>query len=423
MSNKTGKFLIDLGLADIKVKHVSQDVSGNYHLDIICTAKSTVCSKCKALISQPCGYCKETIIEHLPILEKRVFLHVKWPRFKCHSCDGTSTSFHPDWLNKTGQKSLGFENYILKSLINSTIKDVAERTGLTEETVEGILNRRVNTEYDFKLEKPTVIGIDEIALRKGHKQYLTIVSDLSKAGQTKIIDVIQGRTKEELKPFMDSIPDEVLYGLESICVDMGASYLSALKERINNEHFFNYVVTIDRFHVAKQVGERVDKERKKLINKLKKEHEENEQTLEKIKGTMWPFRHHPEALSDEEHRQLNDLFDLSSELKACYELRESLYAIFEHHHSKTSAKKAIADWVEQANEYPAFDSFIKTYESHKANILNYFTHRRTSGPVEGLNNKIKVVKRRGFGFRNIGNFAKRLFLDINYKSEFRPAFS
>ena len=420
MSKNKGMFLIDLNLSDIKVKKVTLDATGDYHLDITCLAKSAVCSKCGKTITQAFGYCKETVVEHLPILERRVFLHVKWPRFKCDSCDGSTTSFHPDWLNETGTKTLEFERYVLKSLINSTIKDVACRLNLTEEIIEGIVNRRVSTEYDFSRENPTVIGLDEVALRKGHNQYLTIVTDLSEQGRTKIIAVIKGRKGEELKPFLDSIPDTVLYRLESICVDMGASYLSALKERIKSDHFFNYVVTIDRFHVAKLVGEQVDKERKNLIRELKKNYEGDDQKLAEIKGTMWPFRHHPGALSDYEHQKLNGLFELSPSLKTCYELRESLYQIFESHHSRSSGKEAIKEWIEQAKEYKAFTRFIKTYRTHEENILNYFTHRRTSGPVEGMNNKIKVVKRRGFGFRNIGNFTRRLFLDINYRLELMP---
>ena len=73
-----------------------------------------------------------------------------------------------------------------------------------------------------------------------------------------------------------------------------------------------------------------------------------------------------------------------------------------------------------ATGFNPFTSFTKTYGNFEENILNYFTNRISSGPVEGLNNKIKVIKRRGFGFRNLTNFAKRIFLDINYKSALLP---
>ena len=68
----------------------------------------------------------------------------------------------------------------------------------------------------------------------------------------------------------------------------------------------------------------------------------------------------------------------------------------------------------------AIVSFIETYEKFETNILNYFDNRVTSGPVEEQNNKIKVIKRRGFGFRNVLQFAQRLFLDINLRHDLLP---
>ena len=141
---------------------------------------------------------------------------------------------------------------------------------------------------------------------------------------------------------------------------------------------------------------------------------------------MWPFRHHRDDLSEEENDRLEKLFELAPSLKECYKLREELYEIFElGKNSKKEAKEKIDKWCKKANLFETkgfnpFTSFIKTYINFEENILNYFTNRISSGPVEGLNNKIKVIKRRGFGFRNIANFAKRLFLDINYKPILLP---
>ncbi len=152
--------------------------------------------------------------------------------------------------------------------------------------------------------------------------------------------------------------------------------------------------------------------RKADVKKLKNEYEK---ALDKVKGTMWPFRHHPKDLNADEKSQLEVLFDRCPELEDVYDFREDLYNIFEKKLSKEEAQGEIALWIEDSKNHKVFESFAKTYQKYEENILNYFTHRRNSGPVEGLNNKIKVIKRRGFGFRNIVNFAKRLFLDINYK--------
>ena len=409
-------------MSSIKIKAVTIDSLGDYHVHISCTETSTSCYKCGKSISKSHGQCEESTIEHLPILDHRVFLHVKWPRFKCDDCDNTpTTSFRPDWLNETGELTKAYENFCLKYLINSTIKDVSEKLRTTEEIIEGVINRNIKTSIDWKQIFPTRIGIDEIALRKGHSQYLTIVSDISIPKKTKILSVIKGRTKEDILPFLKSIPERVLFSLEAITIDMGASYFSALKEIIVDIDDFNRIVTIDRFHVAQLIGNKVDKERKKVVNRLKKEFENDEEQLMNLKNTMWPFRRHLADLSEDENKRLEYLFELEPALRECYNLREELYKIFENKEiSKQEGKEKIELWCKKAEEYKTkgfnpFTSFIKTYRTYQENILNYFTHRASSGAVEGLNNKIKVVKRRGFGFRNIINFAKRLFLDINYK--------
>jgi transposase len=363
----------------------------------------------------------------MPILDEPVFIHVKWPRFICTDCDNNPTSsFHPDWLSDTGTITKDYEEFFLKMLINSTIKDVAIKFDTTEEILQGILNRQISTYIDWSKVNPSRIGVDEIALRKGHSHYLTIISDISKGEKVKIIGVLDGRTKDVVIPFFRSIPRKTLHDLESICTDMGAGFLASIKEVISDDHKFNEIVTVDRFHVAKLIGTAVDNERKRIMKKLKIKYAEDETVLEILKDTMWPFRQHPSDLTHVQQEKLDNLFEYSSYLEQCYQLREELYLIFESKYSKDDARKQIRLWSINALEcvnnekQSPFTSFIKTYLKFEDNILNYFNLRASSGPVEGLNNKIKMIKRRGFGFRNVLQFAQRLFLDINYKFELLP---
>ncbi|NOY74105.1 MAG: transposase [Gammaproteobacteria bacterium] len=142
--------------------------------------------------------------------------------------------------------------------------------------------------------------------------------------------------------------------------------------------------------------------------------------MSKYKGTVWPFRQHPRDIDEDQATQLSVLFDLSDELKAAYDCREALFEIFEQPLSKAEEKSAIDTWVLAANPHSVLQSFIETYRRFESNILNYFTSRKSSGLVEGMNNKIKVIKRRGYGFANVINFAKRLFLDINCRADYLP---
>ena len=143
MAKKT-KLSIDLGLKAIKIKQVSIDCHDDYHLYVSCTATSAHCHQCGKKITASHGQCNETIIEHLPILDRRVFIHVKWPRFRCSECD-TTTSFKPEWLNDTGELTKAYEKYCLRFVLNSTIKDASEKLSTTEEVIEGVINRIVKT--------------------------------------------------------------------------------------------------------------------------------------------------------------------------------------------------------------------------------------------------------------------------------------
>jgi transposase len=425
LGSKT-KFSIDLGLDHVKVKRVERNGDGTYHIFVSCSATSTKCYKCGKIIHKFHGQCKETIIEHMPIWDDKVFIHVQWPRFICTDCDNTpTTSFHPDWLNQTGDMTKLFEKFCLRALINSTIKDTAIKLKTTEEKIQGVVDRNVSTEIVWDEIMPTRIGIDEVALRKGHDHYLTIISDISKKGKSNILAVIDGRKREDVIPILRKIPRHIFLNLESICVDMGASFLSAVKEVVNDIKIFERIVTVDRFHVAKLLGEAIDDERKFISRELKKKYADDDATLESIKETMWPFRHHTDDITNEQHEKLDSLFSLSPYLQECYELKEELYLIFEGLYSKDEARMQIQNWCNRAlecqrdNESP-FSSFVATYNRFEENILNYFETRASSGPVEGLNNKIKTIKRRGFGFSNVIQFAQRLFLDINLKWELLP---
>ena len=423
---KKTKMSIDLELSNIKFKRIERDEDGNYHIYASCDSRSTNCHKCGKKITKSHGQCEETIIEDLSIQDYRVFIHIKWPRFICTDCDnGPTTSFHPDWVNKTGKYTTRYINFILKMLINSTIKDVAIKFNMTEEILQGIINRNITTETDWNKLNITRMGIDEIALKKGHDHYLTIVSNISKGSKVRILAVLDGRTKDDVTPFLKTIPKNILLNLESICIDMGASFFSSLKEVIDNDFIFNNIVTIDRFHLAKLIGKAVDDERKIVTKNLKEKYSADNLILETIKNSMWPMRHHFDDISSDAQEKLDSIFILSPHLEQCHNLREELYLIFESNYSKEEAKIQIRNWCFRAlecteNKRFPFESFVKTYNKFEENILNYFETRASSGPVEGLNNKIKITKRRGFGFRNVIQFAQRLFLDINYKFNFIP---
>lgn len=171
-------------------------------------------------------------------------------------------------------------------------------------------------------------------------------------------------------------------------------------------------VVIDRFHVAKQYRSSFDDLRKKELYRLKKALDADE--YKKLKNVMWIVRKKVCDLKDTELVTLKLLFKHSPLLELAYVLRNELTSIFDEHISKSIAKSKLNYWVRKVRKsgLTCFDKFISTLEKLMDEVLNYFIHRYNSGFVEGLNNKVKVLKRRCYGMLNHENLFRRLHLDM-----------
>ncbi len=172
------------------------------------------------------------------------------------------------------------------------------------------------------------------------------------------------------------------------------------------------MIVVDRFHVAKLYRKGLESLRKKEMKRLKKELSEEE--YEKLKGVMWILRKDGSELTEEEKEKLKLLFEHSPMLELAYKLSNKLTDIFDEDISKSKAKSKINKWVKTVEEsgLDCFKSFLSTLDKRMNEITNYFINRHTSGFVEGLNNKIKVIKRRCYGIVNITHLFQRIRLDF-----------
>ncbi|MDM8522612.1 ISL3 family transposase [Desulfococcaceae bacterium HSG8] len=222
------------------------------------------------------------------------------------------------------------------------------------------------------------------------------------------------RKKKTVKKFLKTIPKRLRKNLGGVCSDMYDGFINAAKEVFGKR----VIIIADRFHVAKLYRKDFDGFRRNEMNRLKKELSEEE--YGKLKGAMWALRKKEDRLSDEEKEILNCLFGYSPELKLAYDFCNELTDIFEEDICKSDAEREIRIWKIRvgASGLKCFDSFLKTLGKRYREITNYFISRQTSGFVEGLNNKIKVIKRRCYGITNTDNLFRRIFLDIRGYSLF-----
>ena len=293
--------------------------------------------------------------------------------------------------------------------MNSTVADVSIKEGLGYEAVQGIIDRQVSRTVDWNEFKELVqVGIDEIASKKGHQAFFTIVTTRLATGTIRVLGVLPGREKATVKKFFSSIPKKLRKTIRVVCSDLYEGYSNAVKEVLGK----HVRVVVDRFHVAKLYRKGLDELRKKELKRLKKELSETD--YEAFKGVMWWLRKNPVELKPEEVDVLSHLFKYTPLLGLAYVFCYTLTSIFDLPLSKAEAKQRLRAWkqVVQESEVDCFASFLSTLDKRLEEITNYFIDRKNSGFVEGLNNRIKVIKRRCYGIFNVGHLFQRLFIDL-----------
>lgn len=383
------KFEIDLNLPDVKIINIETTKAKDLVITVKSTQKSTICHNCGQKITKIHGYGDAIMLRHLPILGQDVYIRLRPARFQCESCDNKpTTTEETTWYNKRSKFTKAYEKWLMKMLINSTIYDVARKEDLSSEDVEGVLNRQMEMHVDWdSIETLPYFGLDEIALKKGHKDFVVIVSTRVE-DKVKILAILSDRKKETVKAFLETIPQRLKKTVTTVCSDMYDGYINAAKEVFGNK----IKVVIDRFHIAKNYRSCVDTLRKQELKRLKKEL--NETDYAKLKGAMWALRKNKEA----------------------YDFRNSLTDIFNQNLNKGEAAILIKEWMNnvKASQLSCFDKFIDTLSKNWHEILNYFYHRqrKNSGFIEGLNNKIKVIKRRCYGIFDLTRLFQRITLDL-----------
>jgi len=282
------------------------------------------------------------------------------------------------------------------------------------ESIMGIIDRYISTEINWEsIRRLDVIGIDEIALKKGHKDFVTIVT-MRVGNTTRILAVLKDRKKETVKTFFSRIPTRVRKTVRAVCADMYDGFVKAAKEVFGDK----VKIIIDRFHVAKLYRKGVDTLRKAEMKRLKNTLVKEEYA--KLKNVMWILRKDTKNLLDEELDVLQLLFMHSPLLETSYKLSKELTYIFNEDRQRSRAKRNIHAWINRVKQsgLGCFNTFLSTLEERMEEILHYFIHRQTSGFVEGLNNKIKVIKRRCYGILNPDHLFQRILLDLSGYSLF-----
>jgi transposase len=397
-----------LNIPGIRVLGVKYD-EHTIECQIESTQGYSMCHKCGQKATEFHEHAQDLELRHLPLCGRQVMLRLRPKRYRCLYCEGAvTTTERADWYEAKAGCTKAYAEFLLLELVNGTLQDVAKKHGVTYDVVRGILKRYVRGEVDWsQIKALDLLGVDEISLLKGHSDFVTLVSTHDETGKPIVLAVLKGREKKPLVDFLKTIPKRLQEMIKEVCTDLYDGFINAVEEVLPQAN-----IVADRFHIAKLYRAAVDALRKIEMKELKAILTKEEYAG--LKGVLWALRKRHENLEPEEQALLDRLFEASPSLRKAYNLREKLTRLFDKKHSKKSGRRAIRRWMAQVKDsgLECFDTFLSTLEKQMDLITNYFISRSSSGWVEGLNNKIKVLKRRAYGVKNLGNLFRRIWLDL-----------
>jgi transposase len=400
---------VPLNLPDVHVLSTQRTEQGHWLISVESTLEGTRCRRCGREIRDLHGLDAVVRLRHLPLFDVPVCVEIRPKRYRCPYCAGHPTTQRCEWYEQRSPNTKAYEQWAWRMLINSTVVDAARKLGLSEETIDGILDRWIERAVDWTAwEWLGVIGLDEIARKQGHRDFVVLVTAPLEEGGVEVLAVLADRKKETVAAFLRSVPEHLRRTIERACTDMYEGFVSALAAEVPWAE-----IVIARFHVARAYRDCADTVRKKEFKRLKRALPKAEYT--ELKGAMWPFRKRPAALKPPEWELLERVFTCSAKIEAAYNLREDLTEVFERDYTKMGAKYTIRAWCKRtrASGLAEFESFLGTIERWLEEITNYFQGRQTSGFVEGFNNRVKVLKRRCYGIFAVGRRFQRLTLDLH----------
>lgn len=327
-------------------------------------------------------------IRDLNLATARLWITCKYRKVFCAHCQGIHIEdldlFHP-YLRVTDRLAL----YVYQLCQLMTVSDVAHHLGLDWKTVKAIDKFYLERDYgqpDYQGLR--ILAVDEISIKKGHR-YLTIVLDYVSG---RVVFVGKKRKAKTLKRFFNKLNTKQRNGIEAVVMDMWDPFIKAVKKKLPRAK-----IVFDLFHVVANFNRVIDKVRN---TEYRKASEENKAVF---KGAKYLLLKNRKNVRCQSHRQqLKELLELNEVINTVMILKDKLKHIWTYR-SRTWADKALDQWCELARSLnnPSVTSFAKMLKRYRDGILNHCDYPIHTGKLEGVNNKIKVIKRKAYGFHDL----------------------
>ena len=353
-----------------------------------------ICPGCLRPTKEVKKYYHRTIRD-LPITGREVYLELEERQFFCPDCN-RYFSERFSFVEPSRTTTKRYEAYLFERCEKTSLLQVAILENLSWPVVQAIYVRQAQ-QHVVNPAPVRWLGIDELALRQGHKSYVCVLVDLERAC---VLDLLPDRKQAYLLSYFQKKGRAFCEQIEVFSCDMWDGFVNLARKLMPNA-----TIVVDRFHVMGQLHQALDQYRRALRRA--------DPDAEELKRLKWVLLKHPEDLTQEETMRLEQAFEAFPQLEQAWQLKEDLRLWFDTFDTPERADRWLSAWIEQAlalgNRY--INTFVDTLHRWRQYILAFFQHRTTNGIVEGINNLIKAIKRRAYGFRNFDHFRLRVLCE------------
>ena len=331
------------------------------------------------------------LVRDRDLFDQRVLLQLPVRRVDCLNCGRVTERI--DWLEPASRLTRRLQVWLESLLRLLPISHVSQLTGLHWHTLKTLDKRRLQAEVGtFYSSGVRRLVMDEFALHKGHR-YATVIMD---AERTRVLWVGHGNSREAIRPFFELL-GERCQRIEAVAMDMNTAFDLEVKR-----HCPQAEVVYDLFHVVAKYGREVmDRVRVDQANQLR----DDKVARKVIKSSRWILLRNADNLEPEQAVKLDELLAANAFLTTVYVLKDQLKTLW-FAESETTARSAWREWAGMAlgSGIDALVRFAKKLEPYMEGIVSSALHRLNTSVLEGMNNRIKVIKRMAYGYRDTDYF-------------------
>ena len=352
------------------------------------------CGRCGRKVERTKGRTRRRMWRDLKIRHLPLIIAYTPRRVVCPQC-GVRVEQVP-WAERWSRVTRSLSRAVAELTRRTDLSTVAEPFGLNWKTVAGIIHTVVRWGLAQRRKRPLrVLGIDEVSRKKGH-QYLTLVYDLERG---ELVWVGKDRTAATVAAFFDELGPRRSRNLQAVCMDMWRPYLEVVRRRAGQA-----TVCFDRFHVVRHLNAAVDPVRRALVRKLAGP------ARVLVKGTRFVLLKNPWSLTPRQKQSLSALVHRNHPLSRAWYLKEDFQRFWDYV-SEGWAQRHLQQWLRWASRsrLEPFKDFARMIREHLNGILAWTRLRISNGALEGMNNKVKLVSHRSYGFRNDDRYIEAIY--------------